>query len=131
MAKVQVLVVEDDGVVAMDTKNRLKKLGYAVSAIVPSGEEAIAKVKEKPPDLVLINVKLRDGMDGFEAGREIRSRLRIPIIYMTGYPDDKTREEAGITEPSEYLVKPVDSIDLEKAIDSALRKVRCMPTTPT
>ncbi len=124
MAKAQVLLVEDDGVVAIDTKSRLKKLGYAISAIVPSGEEAIEKAKDKTPDLVLMNVRLRDEMDGFEAGREIRSRLRIPIIYMTGYPDDKTWEEAGITEPSEYLVKPVDSIDLEKAIDSALRKAK-------
>ncbi len=131
MAKAQVLLVEDDAVVAIDTRSRLKRLGYAVSAIVASGEEAIKKTEEKPPDLVLMDIKLRGGMDGFEAARQILSRFDIPIIYMTGYPDDKTREEAGITEPSEYLVKPVDSIDLEKAIDSALRKVRCMPTIPT
>ncbi len=115
MAKAQILVVEDDGVVAMDTKSRLKNLGYAVSAIVPSGEEAIEKVKETSPDLVLMDIKLKGEMDGFEAARQILARFDIPIIYMTGYPPSKTK-------PHEYLIKPVDSIDLERAIDSVLHE---------
>ena len=70
--------MEDDWVLAEDTKNRLENLGYGVSAMVPSGEEAIEKVKEKNPDLVLMDIVFKGEMDGIEAAEEIRVQLVFP-----------------------------------------------------
>ncbi len=58
MEKAQVLIVEDDGIIAMDIENRVKKLGYGVTAIVGYGEKVIEKVKENDPDVVLMDIVL-------------------------------------------------------------------------
>ena len=67
MANAKILVVEDEGVVALEIQNGLKSLGYGVPAIASSGEEAIKKAEETHPDLVLMDIKLKRDMDGIEA----------------------------------------------------------------
>ena len=95
----KILVVEDEGIVAMHLKNRLKSLGYAVSAVVFSGEEAIKKAAETHPDLVLMDIRLKGEMDGIEAAEQIRVRFNIPVVYLTAYTDDETLQRAKVTEP--------------------------------
>ncbi len=73
MAKAQILIVEDDWIVAEDIQTSLKKLGFSVSAIVPSGNEAIMKVKEDAPELVLMDIVLEGEMNGTEAAEHIRT----------------------------------------------------------
>lgn len=78
MAKAQILIVEDDRVVALDIENRLKNLGYSVPAKVAYGEEAIQKIDEHNPDIVLMDIVLKGKMDGIEAAEIIRSRFGTP-----------------------------------------------------
>jgi CheY-like chemotaxis protein len=73
MANANILVVEDDGIVALDIDSRLRSLGYSVSEIVSSGEEAVKKVQENKPDLVLMDIILKGEMDGIEAADAIRT----------------------------------------------------------
>ena len=95
----KILVVENEGIVAMHLKNMLKSLGYAVSAVVFSGEEAIKKAAETHPDLVLMDIRLKGEMDGIEAAEQIRVRFNIPVVYLTAYTDDETLQRAKVTEP--------------------------------
>ncbi len=118
----QILVVEDDPVISMLLKSRLTKLGYQITGMVSTGEEAIALVKECAPDLVLMDVKLDGPMDGVEAARQLRILFDIPVIYATAYTDEALLNRAREAEPLGYLVKPYGERELRSAIEMALYK---------
>jgi len=120
--KTQILVVEDEQIVAADIKMSLIRLGYDVCGIAVSGKEAIKKAAEIRPDLVLMDIVLEGKMDGIEAAEIIRSRLNIPIIYLTAHADNKTIERAKITEPFGYIVKPFEDRELKSIIEIAIYK---------
>ncbi len=122
MSTPQILVVEDEGITAMDLEARLKGLGYSVPAVVSSGEEAILRAEETHPDLVLMDIVLRGQTDGVQAAQELQSRLGIPVVYLTAYFDDATLERAKATEPFGYIIKPFKDINLRTSIEIALRR---------
>jgi len=122
MAKAQILIVEDERIVAEDIKQSLESLGYIVCAVASSGEEAIKKAEEYNPDLVLMDIVLKGEMDGIEAATKIRSHFKIPIVYLTAYADEKTLERAKLTEPFGYIIKPFDERELHTAIEIAFYK---------
>jgi two-component system sensor histidine kinase/response regulator len=122
MAKARVLVVEDEGIVALNIQSSLESLGYDVPAIVASGEEAIGMAEEARPDVVLMDVMLSGTMDGVEAAGQIRERFHVPVIFLTAYTGDDTLRRAEITEPFGYLVKPFDERELRTTIEIALYK---------
>lgn len=122
MAKAQILIVEDESIVAKDIQNTLKILGYAVSAVASSGEEAVKKAAETHPDLVLMDIVLGGDMDGVEAAAQIRARFDIPVVYLTAYADDETLQRAKITEPYGYILKPFQERELHTAIEMGLFK---------
>jgi len=118
----QILVVEDEFITGMDIQKRLKNLGYIVPILVSSGEEAIKKVKENNPDLVLMDINLNGEMDGIEAASKIHSFSDIPVIYLTAFSDDITLERAKITEPYAYIVKPFNDRELQINLEIAFYK---------
>ena len=124
MAKAQILVVEDENIIAMDIQSRLEFLGYAVPAVAYSGEEAIRKVSEVHPDLVLMDIVLEGKMDGVEAAEQIKVQFDIPVVYLTAYADENTLQRAKITESYGYILKPFEARDLHANIEIALYKHR-------
>ncbi len=122
MIEKQILIVEDEVIVAKNIQNRLEGLGYSVPAIISSGEEAIEKTKEIQPDLVLMDVKLEGKMDGVVAADQIRKQFNIPIIYLTAYGDVQTLDRIKLTEPYGCIIKPFDLNDLQRNIEIALHK---------
>ena len=120
MAGEQILVVEDQRAVAGALKMRLRGLGYDVTAIAKDGFEAIEKAAELQPDLILMDVRLGEGMDGIEAAQRIRSTLDIPVIFISAYVDQKLLERARATHPAGFINKPFTTKDLLTAIDLAL-----------
>ncbi len=118
----KILVVEDIIIVAEDIQKRLKRLGYDVPVVVSSGEEAIEKVKENKPDLVLMDIVLRGKMDGIEAAEKIRSYFDIPVVYLTAFADEKILERARITEPYGYIIKPFKERELQINLEIAIYK---------
>ena len=119
---VQILIVEDENVIAQYIKECLEKFGYSVPAIATSGEEAIKKATEISPNLVLMDIKLKGDIDGVQAAENIWHSFQIPIIYSTGYSDRNTLERARITEPFGYILKPFEEKDLYVAIELALQR---------
>ena len=117
----QILIVEDEIIIAEGLQRKLKAMGYAVPVTVSSGEEAVKKVKENNPDLVLMDIVIYGKMDGIETAAQIHS-LDIPVVYLTAYADEKTLERAKITEPFGYLIKPFKERELQITIEIALYK---------
>lgn len=117
---VKVLVVEDESVVSKDIQESLKGLGYAVCGTASAGEEAIRKAESLHPDLVLMDIVLKGDIDGVEAAETIRSRLHVPVIYLTAYSDEHTLNRAKVTEPSGYILKPFDERELHTTIEVAM-----------
>jgi CheY-like chemotaxis protein len=124
MAEAQILIVEDETIIARDIETRLKGLGYAVPAIVSSGEDAVVQAAETRPDLVLMDVQLTGETDGVTAAEEIQARFDIPVVYLTACADDETLERAKISGPFDYILKPVEATELISAVEMALYKHR-------
>lgn len=122
MAKVKILVVEDESIVAKDIQNSLKKLGYQVPTTVSSAEKAIEEVEENRPDLILMDIMLKGQMSGIEAANIIKERFGVPLIFLTAYADDNTLSKAKITEPYGYIIKPFKEKELQTTIEMALYK---------
>lgn len=121
MAEAKILIVEDEVLYAKGLQGTLESWGYTVPAIAYTGEEAIEKAGEIKPDLVLMDIVLKDSMDGIEAAEQIRNRFKIPVIYVTAYVDYATVLRAKmITEPYGYIPKPIDEKDLHATIEIAL-----------
>ncbi len=120
----KIVIVEDEGIEAMDIQHRLISLGYASPEMVFSGEEAIRKTEEIRPDLVLMDIMLPGEIDGVAAAEQIRARFDIPVVYLTAYADEATLQRAKITEPYGYIVKPFKERELHITIDMALYKHR-------
>jgi len=118
----RILVAEDERIVAEDIQDILQNLGWAVSDIVSSGEEAISKAGETHPDLVLMDIMLDGKLDGVDAAQAIRTRFDIPVVYLTAYADHDTLQRAKLTNPYGYIVKPFEERDLHSAIEIALHK---------
>ncbi|MBI4780884.1 MAG: response regulator [Oscillatoriophycideae cyanobacterium NC_groundwater_1537_Pr4_S-0.65um_50_18] len=119
---IQVLIVEDERIVARDIKACLEGLGYAVAGMATSGEEAIAKARDLRPDIVLMDIRLEGKMDGVEAAQQIWNNLQIPVIYATGYSDTATVDRATDSELFGYILKPIKERDLYIAIKNALKQ---------
>jgi signal transduction histidine kinase len=124
MAKTKILVVEDEGIIAKDIRNRLEKMGHFVPAVAVSGEEAIKKAAEIQPDLVLMDIILKGEMDGIEAAGQIRTRFNIPVIYLTAHTGENILQRAKLTEPFGYIVKPFEERELQTAIEMALYRYK-------
>jgi PAS domain S-box-containing protein len=122
MADARILVVEDEAIVARNIKHRLERLGYTVPSIARTGQEALDQAEDTQPDLVLMDVRLQGEIDGIEAADKIRSRLDVPVVYLTGYADETTLQQAKITEPFGYILKPFEARELRGTIEMALHK---------
>jgi len=120
--KYNILVVEDDALIAANLVHTLSSLGFAVRDPVATGQDAISAVKNQQPDLVLMDIELLGEMDGIETAEKIRAIADIPIVYLTAYSDDLRIKQARITEPYGYIVKPTHNRELYATIEMALYK---------
>ena len=124
MPQANILVVEDEPIVAKDIQMSLQRLGYAVPAMAASGEDAIRKTRESHPDLILMDIVLKGEMDGVETVNQIRKQYDVPVIYLTAYADDHTLERVKATSPAGYMLKPYQPNELRTTIELALHRAR-------
>ncbi|MEH1771436.1 GGDEF domain-containing response regulator [Nostoc sp.] len=118
----KILIVEDEKILASNIRKSLQKLGYSVSEITNSGEEAIKKVAEIHPHLVLIDTCLAGEIDGVHVVDIIQNQFHVPVVYLTEYSEYKTLHKNQLSEPFSYIVKPFIESDLHFAIEMTLYK---------
>lgn len=116
-----ILIVEDDAIEALDIKHTLESFGYSVPFVASKGEEAIKKATSLKPDLILMDIILKDELDGIEVYECVKD-LNIPVIYLTAHSEDSIVQRAKLTQPYAYILKPYDSFELKYAIEMALYK---------
>jgi len=124
MEKAKILVVEDEGLVALDLTKRLKRFGYEVTANAASGEEALARAEETVPDLILMDIRIQGPLDGVAVAQAVRVRQDVAVVFLTAHSDTVTVRRALVTEPHGFLLKPFGDRELQIAIEVALNKHR-------
>lgn len=120
----RILLVEDEGVVALDVEQRLTQLGYRVVGIADTGTAALELARTHQPDLVLMDIRIRGELDGIDLARELATRHELPVVFLTGNADEATLRRAIAAEPYGYVLKPFELRTLEAVIATALFRFR-------
>ncbi len=116
----KVLIVEDESLVSSEIQQTLEKIGYSVVDVVDTGVSAINKAIMEKPDIILMDIHLKGEMDGAEAAKIIVSVLNIPIIFLITFNEEEKLEQANLTLPFGYLLKPIREKNLKTTIETAL-----------
>jgi CheY-like chemotaxis protein len=122
----EILVVEDDEIIATLIERFLQQHDYVVCAKVATGEDALYKTAELLPDLVLMDINLAGKIDGITATKFITTIFHIPVIFLSGQDDDTTLERAILAEPASFIIKPFNAKDLYSNIEIALHHDRVL-----
>ncbi len=117
-----IFVVEDDPIISRHLHRLLINLGYKVAGPVSTGEEAVEKIPQTMPDIILMDISLEGKMDGIQAANLLRGKVDAPIIYLTAFDDETTLQRAKVTDPFGYLLKPFDERALQTTIEMASHK---------
>ncbi|MBF0568181.1 MAG: response regulator [Nitrospirae bacterium] len=122
MSKARILIVEDEWIIATNLSSTLEDLGYEVTSVVLSGEDAIKHAEAERPTLVLMDITLRGQMDGVAAADAIKELYDIPVVYLTSNTDEATFERVKDSESFGYIIKPFEKMELKYAIEMAVYK---------
>jgi len=122
MSKTKIMIVEDEWAIAEELKQSLKNLDYDVTAIEETGDGAIRRAGKDRPDLVFMDINLKGKMNGIDAAGQIKSKFNIPHIFITAYADKDKLDQAKVTEPFGYLIKPYNELELNASTKMALYK---------
>ncbi len=117
-----ILIVENERIVAEDIQMRLQSQGYTILAVVSSGKEALQKIGEVRPSLVLMDISFRGDIEDMKAAEVIRTQFDIPVVCLTAYVDEKLLKRAKITKPYRFLLKPLEDEKLFDSIEKAIQK---------
>lgn len=121
-ARRRVLIVEDEALVAENLKDILTSKNYAVTGVAASGKEAIQRVNETTPDIILMDIRLRGDLDGIQTAIILQntSAQGIPLIFVTAHSPQQFPHLSAIKPKYLYLTKPYSQEELLAAIDELL-----------
>ncbi|MEN9932194.1 MAG: hypothetical protein RIS17_767 [Pseudomonadota bacterium] len=117
-AATDVLIIEDEPIIAMDIEAIVTGMGHGVIGIASTQREAAALARQRPVGLLLADIHLRDGSSGIDAVRDIRSHTQAPAIFITGNPDLLSTGQGP--EPTFLIAKPFAASRVHAAIAQAL-----------
>jgi CheY-like chemotaxis protein len=116
----RIMIVEYEGIVALDVESMLLMAGYHVDALTCTRWKAIQSTQETIPDLALIDISLKGPMDGIELAQVLRERFNLASVFLTGHTDQRTLARASLTRPLGYVTKPFVQTELPSSIELAL-----------
>jgi len=122
MSKINILIVEDESIIAMELEDRLNHMGYFVSGSIGNGDTALKKIPELRPDLVLMDINIHGSRNGIETAVLIKEKYNIPFVYLTANNDSETMSRAFESQPYGFIVKPFRANELKSIIDGAIEK---------
>ena len=120
MTTAKILIVEDEQSVAEALAEQLDRLGYTVYAVAASGQQALEKAAALHPDLALIDLQLEGGLDGPEVAARLRERFDIAVLYLTDEAEGDLLQQAALTDPFRYVLKPLEARQLRLTLETAL-----------
>lgn len=119
--KAAILVVEDDAAIRRSLDIALRRTGYEVRA-EPDGTTVLRALKEFRPDLVILDVRLPVGPDGFSIARQLRREVELPILFLTAAEGLPNRLEGFEVGGDDYLSKPYEVEELMARVKALLRR---------
>lgn len=124
MAAARIMIVEDNTTVAEDIQDSLQSLGFEITSISASGEDAVSHAGKELPDAVLMDIRLTGAMDGIAAAEKIYRDFDIPVVFLSAYSDHHLLERAKEAGSFGYLVKPFDERELLAMLQIAIYKAK-------
>lgn len=124
MMKNNILIVEDEYLIAMEIKDRLEKIGYNIVDHCSKQERLKKILSNNHIDLILMDIRLGGELDGIDLAEMVNREFKIPFIYITAYSDIKTIEKAKNTSAYGYILKPIKGNELVANIEIALGKAQ-------
>jgi len=116
--RARILIIEDEPIIAMDIEMIVRDLGHEVVAVATTHREAVAEAQAHTPSLVLADIQLADNSSGIEAVQEILADLKVPVIFITAFPERLLTGDRP--EPAFLLTKPYQPATLRAAISQVL-----------
>jgi len=124
MANKKLLIVEDERIIAEDVKKTLLKFDYEVIDIISRGEDVLENYEKLNPDLILMDIMLAGEITGIETASRIKEKYNVPIIYLTAFSNEPVLNDAKLTEPFGYLIKPFEDRELHATIEMAFYRYK-------
>jgi len=113
----KILVIEDEMIIGAKISMYLMDLGYEVAGIFPAAEETLHFLQAYSADIALVDIQLKGKMDGIELARVLKDKYNLPVIFLTANFDDETFARAKETKPYAFLSKPMNKMDLQRALE--------------
>ena len=123
-SKPRVMIVEDEIITAEHLAVFVESMGFEVCANITSGEKAVEETKRVRPDLVLMDIVLKGGLDGITSAQRIRSIREVPVVFLTGHADRIIAQRDSLSGPFGYVLKPIQEKQLIVAIEMAMHLSR-------
>jgi PAS domain S-box-containing protein len=118
-----ILIVDDEILIATHLREYLESMGYSIAGTAQSGEEAVEMARALRPDLILMDIRMDDGMDGITAAEIIKRELDIPVIFVTAFGSEEIIARAKTVEPAGFITKPFSLEELKTSLELALYKL--------
>ena len=125
MKEINILIVEDESIVAMELESYITKLDYTVIGTCSNAEDAFKIASEHPIHILMMDIRIKGDLDGIETAAIIKkSHPHVEIIFLTAHLDDYNVDRAIVLNPAAYLSKPFNREELRVFLKIALRKIR-------
>ncbi|MCG8685520.1 MAG: response regulator [Desulfobacterales bacterium] len=120
MSQINILIVEDEFIIAEDLKESLTGLGYHVMAVVDNFDDAVQHMESNQPDIAIVDIMIKGDKTGIDLGMFIRKNYKFPFLFLSSHADSKTVSEAKRCKPDAYLVKPFKEKEIFSSIEIAM-----------
>jgi PAS domain S-box-containing protein len=118
----KLLIVEDEGVLALDIERQLRGLGFTIVGVAASADEALRLAGLDCPDLAIVDLRIEGARDGIETALRLRADFDVPVVFLTAHGDAHTIARASATRPLGYLLKPFEHQDLQNVVSIAVAR---------
>jgi DNA-binding NarL/FixJ family response regulator len=119
----KILIIDDEAIIGLQLETILSSMGLEVVGVGTSGKEALTMAKKLNPDLILMDIVMRGEMNGIDAGSKIKSKFKIPIIFITAHADNKWVKKAKRIDPFGYILKPFQEEQIKATVEIALHRI--------
>lgn len=123
MPPFKILIVEDEPLYASNLEMLVEQLGYVCAGVADNAGDALQKVGQHAPDLILMDINIAGQTDGITLAEQINRQAPVPVIFITSLRDDHTYERAKAIRPYAFVGKPFNEIDLQRTIELAVSRL--------
>jgi AraC-like DNA-binding protein len=124
MINYNILIIEDELIIAIDISNILEKVGYLTKIGITNAVDAFKELEINSYDLVLIDVKLKNNSNGIDIGAYLLEKNSVPYIYITSISDNVIVEQIKLTRPHGIIIKPYKPVDLITLVSIVLNNYK-------